>query len=165
MAEMAVTAEVQIDAEARDVFKWVIEPQNMVLWVKGAKNAGWTRRQEVDIPRPGDSWCMVYEFGGKDNEVVMEVDVCDSRTGEFEYHTIEGPYPIRSEYLCQSVGKTTLLRVNRTALSEGMFTSIMFALTGFISKPMMRKGLQAELEKLKPVVESQLAEDDNYRIG
>ena len=99
---------------------------------------------------------MLYEFAGKENEIVMEVDVCDPRDGSFEFHTVEGNYPIRGQYLCEPSGDGTLFRMTRTAFSDSTFTSIMFALTGFISKPMMRKQNLAELAKLKSVIEMQL---------
>ena len=86
----------------------------------------------------------------------MEVDTCDPRDGAFEFHTIEGNYPIRGEYLCQPSGNGTLFRMTRTAFSDSTFTSLMFTLTSFISKPMMRKQNLAELVKMKSVIELQI---------
>ncbi len=156
MAEISTTVEIQIDVPRDYVFEWVIEPGNMIYWVNGVRRADWIRRQEADIPRPQDTWEMLYEYGGKENEIVMEVDACDPRDGTFEFHTIEGNYPIRSEYLCQPSGNGTLFRMTRTAFSESAFTSLMFKLTGFISKPMMRKQNLAELVKMKSVIELQI---------
>ncbi len=135
----------------------------MVYWVNGVRRADWIRRQEADTARPQDTWDMLYEFGGKENEIVMEVDVCDPRDGSFEYHTIEGNYPIRSQYLCQPSGSGTLFRMTRTAYSDSTFTSIMFILTGFISKPMMRKQNLAEVAKMKSVIEMQLPTTNRRR--
>ena len=156
MAEISSTVEIQIDLPTRDVFEWVIEPSNMIYWANGVRRADWVRRQEAGIARPHDTWDLLYEFGGKENEIVMEVDVCDPREGAFEFHTIEGNYPIRAQYLCVESGNGTLFRMTRTAFSDSTLTSIMFILTGFISKPMMRKQNRAELEKLKSVVEIQV---------
>ena len=156
MAEISTTVEMQIDVPTEHVFRWVIEPANMVYWMNGVRRAAWIRRQEADIPRPHDTWEMLYEYGGKENDIVMEVDACDSRDGLFEFHTIEGNYPIQTEYLCQASGNGTLFRMTRTAFSDSTFTSIMFAVTGFISKPMMRKQNLAELEKMKSVIELQI---------
>ncbi len=144
-------------------FQWVIEPGNMVYWVNGVRRADWIRRQEADTARPQDTWDMLYEFAGKENEIVMEVDVCDPRDGSFEFHTIEGNYPIRSQYLCQPSGSGTLFRMTRTAYSDSTFTSIMFILTGFISKPMMRKQNLAEVAKMKSVIEMQLPTTNRRR--
>ena len=99
---------------------------------------------------------MLYEYSGRENEIVMEVDVCDPRDGAFEFHTIEGNYPIRTEYLCQPSSNGTLFRMTRTAFSDSTFTSVMFAITGIISKPMMRKQNLAELTKMKSVIEMQI---------
>ena len=156
MAEISTTVEIQLNVPSDYAFRWVIEPSNMVYWVNGVRRADWIRRQEREIPRPEDTWDMLYEFGGKENEIVMEVDVCDPRDGSFEYHTIEGNYPIRSQYLCQPSGNGTLFRMTRTAFSDSTFTAIMFAITGFISKPMMRKQNQNEIEKMKSVIEMQI---------
>ncbi len=156
MAEISTTVEIQLNVPSDYAFRWVIEPSNMVYWVNGVRRADWIRRQEREIPRPEDTWDMLYEFGGKENEIIMEVDVCDPRDGSFEYHTIEGNYPIRSQYLCQPSGNGTLFRMTRTAFSDSTFTSIMFVLTGFISKPMMRKQNQNEIEKMKSVIEMQI---------
>ena len=68
----------QIDVPTEHVFRWVIEPANMVYWMNGVRRAAWIRRQEADIPRPHDTWEMLYEYGGKENDIVMEVDACDS---------------------------------------------------------------------------------------
>ena len=156
MAEISTTLEIQIDVPPDYVFQWVIEPSNMIYWANGVRRAAWIRRQEADIPRPQDTWDMLYEFGGKENEIVMEVDTCDPRDGAFEFHTIEGNYPIRAEYLCQPSGNGTLFRMTRTAFSDSTFTSLMFTLTSFISKPMMRKQNLAELVKMKSVIELQI---------
>ena len=156
MAEISATVEIQLDVPKDRVFEWVIEPKNMIYWMNGVRRADWIRRQEADIPRPQDTWEMLYEYGGKENEIVMEIDTCDPRDGAFEFHTIEGNYPIRTEYMCQPSGNGTLFRMTRTAFSESMFTSLMFTLTGFISKPMMRKQNLNELAKMKSVIEVQI---------
>ena len=156
MAEISTTVEVHLDVLPDQAFLWIVEPGNMVYWMNGVRRADWIRRQEAEIPRPQDTWDMLYEYGGKENDIVMEVDVCDPRNGSFEFHTIEGNYPIRTQYLCQSSGNGTLFRMTRTAFSDSTFTSVMFALTGFISKPMMRKQNMGELTKMKSVIEMQL---------
>ena len=156
MAEISTTVQVQIHVTPELVFRWVTEPSNKVYWMNGVRSATWIRRQEIEMPRPEDTWGMLYEYGGKESEIIMEVDVCDPRDGAFEFHTIEGPYPIRTEYLCQPSGNGTLFRMTRTAFSDSTFTSIMFKVTGFISKPMMRKQNQKELDKMKSVIELQL---------
>jgi hypothetical protein len=156
MAEISSTVEVHLDIPSEDAFKWVIEADNLVYWMEGVRRSEWIRRQERPIPRPQDTWSMLYEYGGKENDIVMEVDVCDPRDGVFEFHTIEGNYPIRTQYRCQPSAAGTLFRMTRTAFSDSIFTSIMFVLTGFISKPMMRKQNQKELEKMKAVIEVQI---------
>ena len=50
----------------------------------------------------------------------------------------------------------SLFRMTRTAFSDSTFTSVMFAITGIISKPMMRKQNLAELTKMKSVIEMQI---------
>ncbi len=156
MAEISTTVEIYLDVSAEDAFLWVVEPGNMVYWMNGVRRADWIRRQEAAIPRPQDTWDMLYEYAGKENEIVMEVDVCDPRDGAFEFHTIEGNYPIRTEYLCQPSSNGSLFRMTRTAFSDSTFTSIMFAITGIFSKPMMRKQNLAELTKMKSVIEMQI---------
>ena len=156
MAEISTTVEIYLEVRAEDAFRWIVEPGNMVYWMNGVRRADWIRRQEAEIPRPQDTWDMLYEYSGRENEIVMEVDVCDPRDGAFEFHTIEGNYPIRTEYLCQPSSNGTLFRMTRTAFSDSTFTSVMFAITGIISKPMMRKQNLAELTKMKSVIEMQI---------
>ena len=156
MAEISTTVDIHLEVRPDHAFQWLIEPENLVYWMNGVRRADWIRRQEAGTARPQDTWDMLYEYAGKENEIVMEVDVCDPRDGSFEFHTIEGNYPIRTQYLCQPSGNGTLFRMTRTAYSDSTFTSIMFALTGFISKPMMRKQNLAELVKMKSVIEMQL---------
>ncbi len=156
MAEISTTVEIYLEVQPDHAFSWLIEPANLIYWMNGVRRADWLRRQEAGTARPHDTWDMLYEYAGKENEIVMEVDVCDPRDRSFEFHTIEGNYPIRSQYLCQPSGDGTLFRMTRTAYSDSAFTSIMFAITGFISKPMMRKQNQAELVKMKSVIEMQV---------
>ncbi len=156
MAEISTTVEIYLEVRAEDAFRWIVEPGNMVYWMNGVRRADWIRKQEAEIPRPQDTWDMLYEYSGRENEIVMEVDVCDPRDGAFEFHTIEGNYPIRTEYLCQPSSNGTLFRMTRTAFSDSTFTSVMFAITGIISKPMMRKQNLAELTKMKSVIEMQI---------
>ena len=156
MAEISTTVEIYLEVRAEDAFRWIVEPGNMVYWMNGVRRADWIRRQEAEIPRPQDTWDMLYEYSGRENEIVMEVDVCDPRDGAFEFHTIEGNYPIRTEYLCQPSSNGTLFRMTRTVFSDSTFTSVMFAITGIISKPMMRKQNLAELTKMKSVIEMQI---------
>ena len=156
MAEISSTVEIYLDVPIEQAFKWVIEPTNLVYWMNGVRRSEWIRRHEREIPRPQDTWGMLYEYAGRENYVVMEVDVCDPRDGSFMFRTIEGNYPIRSQYHCQPSDTGTLFRMTRIAYSDSVFTSIMFAITGFISKPMMRKQNQAELEKMKSVIEMQI---------
>ena len=105
MAEIGTTVQIQIDVSPDLVFRWVTEPSNKIYWMNGVRNAAWIRRQEVEMPRPHDTWGMIYEYGGKENEVIMEVDVCDPRDGAFEFHTIEGPYPIPRRVPLPTIGQ------------------------------------------------------------
>ena len=156
MAKIATTVQVHINAAPEVVFSWITDPSNLIYWMNGVRNAEWIRRQDAYLPRPRDSWAMLYEFDGKENEVIMEVDVCDPRDGAFEFHTIQGPYPINTEFMCRPSPKGTLVHMTRTAFSDSLLSAIMFILTGLISKPMMKKQIQLELEKMKSVAEDQL---------
>ena len=156
MAEISTTVEIHLAVRVDDAFRWIVEPGNLVYWMNGVRRAEWLRRQEAEIPRPGDAWEMTYEYSGKENEIIMEVDVCDIRDGCFEFQTIEGNYPINTQYECQRSGDGTLFQMTRTAYSDSTFTAIMFHLTRLISKPMMRKQNQSELIRLKSVIEMQL---------
>ncbi len=156
MAKISTTVQVHINVAPEIVFEWVTEPSNQIYWVNGVRSTEWLRRQEASHPRPRDSWAVLYEYGGKESEIIMEVDVCDPRDGAFEFHTIEGPYPISTEFLCRPSPKGTLFQMTRTAFSDSALSTIMFILTGLVSKPMMKRQNQLELEKMKSVAESQL---------
>ena len=83
----------------------------------------------------------------------MEVDVCDPRTRTFEFHTIEGPFPIRVVYQCEPSGDGTLFRMNLTGLSDGAITAFMFKALPLLIKPMMRRQYEGELATLKSKIE------------
>ena len=154
MAEITSSVEVTIDRSAEDVFRWVSDPMNEPQWVSGVRSANWIRRQESRATRPEDRWEILYEYGGKENIIVMEVDVCDPREMEFMFHTAEGKYPVRKLYACHRSGNQTLFRMTLTGLSDGPPTAFMFKFMGFIIKPMMRKQNRQEVEKVKVILES-----------
>lgn len=154
MADMTASVEVLIERPAEEVFKWVSEPANRFQWWSGVKSSDWIRKQESGSVRPEDRWEDLYEYGGKENLILMEVDTCDLREMVFEFHTVEGKYPIRCRYSCYPSDDHTLFRMTRTAIADSAFTSFMFKVTGFMSKPMMRKQCRREAEKLKVILEA-----------
>ncbi len=154
MAEITASAEVQIEHPADEVFRWVSDPINQANWVSGVRSAEWVRRHERGGTRPDDRWEMIYDYGGKENLIVMEVDEFDSRQMVFQFHTADGKYPIRTRYDCQKSGSATLFRMTLTALSDSLVTALMFRFLSFALRPMMRRQYQKDIEKVKTILES-----------
>ncbi len=154
MAEITTSVEIIIERSPEYVFEWISDPMNEPQWVSGVKRISWIRKQESESARPEDRWECLYEYGGRENIIVMEVDVSDRREMEFSFHTVEGKYPIRKLYACHRSGNQTLFRMTLTGFSDSLPTAFMFKFMGFMIKPMMRRQYRKEIEKVKVILES-----------
>lgn len=154
MAEITTSVEVSIERSPDDVFNWVIDPDNRRLWMNGVKSSEWIRRYDSDVIRVDDRWQDVYEYAGKENLIVMEVDECDPRERVFRFHTAEGKYPIRVRYSLQDLEGSTLFRMTLTGLSDSAVTAFMFKFLGFALKPMMRRQYRKEIDEIRVILES-----------
>lgn len=154
MAELTVAVETTIDRSPDETFAWFADAANLNRWFGGVDESGWVRRQEEGMPRPEDTFFTIRTYAGRTQESVHEVDVCDRRERIFESHMVEGSMPIRLRIHCHESGAGTLCRMVLTAMSDSALTATMFVLTGWLSKPMMRRQYRNELEKARLILET-----------
>ena len=154
MAEMTVSVETKIDRSPDDSFTWLSDANNLNRWFGGVEQSGWLRKQEEGLPRPEDRFFTMRTYRGKEHTVVHEVDTCDMREYAFEYHTVEGQMPIRARIQCLPSGDGTLCRMTLTAYSDSAVTALAFRLTGWLSRPMMRKQYANELDRARLILET-----------
>ena len=154
MAELTVSVETQIDRLPDESFAWFSEANNLSRWFGGVEEAGWLRKQEEGLPRPEDRFFTRRTYRGTQHEVIHEVDTCDGRERVFEFRTVEGQMPIRTRISCLPSADGTLCRMVLTALSDSAMTGIAFRLTGWLSRPMMRRQYANELERARLILET-----------
>ena len=154
MAELTVSVETYIDRPPGEALAWFANAHNLSRWFGGVEESGWVRKQEEGLPRPEDRFFTTRTYRGNEHNVVHEVDTCDRRELVFEFHTVEGQMPIRTRIVCQPSGDGTLCRMVLTALSDSAVTAIAFRLTGWLSRPMMRKQYANELDRARLILET-----------
>ena len=154
MAQLTVSVETTIDRPPDEAFAWFADANNMRRWFGGVEESGWVRKQEEGLPRPDDRFFTNRTYRGKEHHVVHEVDTCDGRERVYEFHAIEGQMPIRTRIQCLPSTEGTLCRMVLTALSDSFVTGLAFRLTGWMSRPMMRKQYASELERARIILET-----------
>lgn len=144
MANIRVTVEVESEGAPDQVFAYISDPSNMPDWVNGVESASWSEGSDL---QPGGKFNLDYKYRGKTSKIVMEITGSDPGR-KFEYHTIEGKYPIEVTVELMPSGTGTKIAYTQNALSDSRVTSLAFIVTGWLARPMMRKSLRKDLEKM-----------------
>ena len=154
MANIVASGSGTINKPAMTVWDFLVDPATLHFWVKDVKKPGiWIDGGTPEVV--GSKYRIDYEYGRKTNEIIFEVT--SSEPGKkFGVNTVEGPYPITADYdlVESSDGKSTDVSFTMNARSDSKFTAVMFAITGWIAKPMMRRRLGKELVDLGHALES-----------
>ena len=154
MANIVASGSGTINKPAMTVWDFLVDPATLHLWVKDVKKPGiWIDGGTPEVV--GSKYRIDYEYGRKTNEIIFEVT--SSEPGKkFGVNTVEGPYPITADYdlVESSDGKSTDVSFTMNARSDSKFTAVMFAITGWIAKPMMRRRLGKEFVDLGHALES-----------
>ncbi len=154
MANIVASGSGTINKPAQRVWEFLVDPATLHLWVKDVSRPGsWIDGGTPEVV--GSKYRIDYEYGRNTNEIIFEVT--SSEPGKtFGVNTIEGPYPITADYdLVESAdGRSTDVSFTMNARSDSVFIAFMFAITGWIAKPMMRRRLNKELVDLEQALES-----------
>ena len=154
MANIIASGSGKIDKSARIVWDFMVDAATLHLWVKDVNKPGsWIDGGSPEVV--GSKYRIDYEYGRKTNEIIFEV-TSSERGKTFGVNTVQGLYPITADYdLVESAdGRSTVISYTMVARSDSRFTAVMFAITGWIAKPMMRRRMNKELQELKSALES-----------
>ena len=154
MANIVASGSGTINKPAQRIWDFMVDPATLHLWVKDVNKPGsWIDGGTPEVV--GSKYRIDYEYGRNTNEIVFEVT--SSEPGrKFGVNTVEGPYPITADYeLVESAnGRSTDVSFTMDARSDSKFTAVMFAVTGWVAKPMMRRRLNKELVDLERALET-----------
>ncbi len=149
MTSLQADQSIEIAAAPEAVFAVITDPARMPEWINGVQSAEW---EEGSGAQAGGKFDMRYKYGRKTSDIKMEV-IAVSTDSSFQYKTIEGPYPIVAHFTLRPSGDGTTMTYNQTAYSDSFMAALGINLTRWIAKPMVRRMLRKDLEKLRAIVE------------
>ncbi len=150
MATIETSVSKEITVPPLTVFAVVSDPSRMSEWINGVQSAGW---EEGASLRVGARFDMKNKYGRKVHDIKMEITASEAGS-LLEYRTVEGPYPIQGRFVLRPSGDGTALTYNQTAYSDSRLAAIGFYVTGWLAKPMMRRMLRKDLEKLATILQA-----------
>ena len=142
-----VTAEVHVNRPREQVAAYMSDPANDPEWIGGLREA----RLLGDGPiGQGSRVARVASFMGRKVEYVNEITRLEPGR-VLDMHSVKAPFPMHITYTFEDRDGGTLVR-NRVRGGGGLFSlgSPLFA-------PMVRLGVQKDLERLREVLESRPA--------
>jgi uncharacterized protein YndB with AHSA1/START domain len=150
---MKFTTSIEIARPVEEVFEYVSDATNGSAWDSAVMKV--TKLSEGS-ERKGSTYRMVRKLPGGEAENVLEV-VEFVPNHEFTIKTISGPTPLQYRYLFDTTTDGTRVTQECQSLSDhlgrdvGGLASI---LPDSILEPFVRRGVQANLETLKGILES-----------
>ena len=140
-----VTAEVAIRRPLDEVAAYMIDPAHDPTWIGGV------REVRMETPPPlavGSRVARVAYFLRRRVEYVNEVTELDPRR-VLDMLSVKAPFPMRVTYSFASAEGATVVR-NRVRGAPGGF----FAVFGPLLRPMVKRSVQKDLERLREVLEA-----------
>ncbi len=148
MATIEASVSSYVSATPDEVFAVLTDPPRMAEWMNGVEEAAWEPGSEL---RRGGQFGMKYKYRNKVSDIKMElIDV--KPNSELRFKTISGPYPIEAHYVLEPSETGTNITYNQTAFSDSAMAALGFYLTSWLAKPMIRKVLRKDLEKLAAII-------------
>jgi uncharacterized membrane protein len=140
-----VTAESTISRRREDVAAFAMEAENDTRWIGGISSA---RRLTEGPTAVGTRVERVAHFLGRRVEYVMEV--VDLVPGErIVMRSIKSPFPMRVTYSFEDADAATVARVRVEGGPEGFYR-----IAGGLMAPAVRKNIQADVKRLKKLMEA-----------
>lgn len=149
MPSIDASASTTISSPPEAVFLMLTNPARMAEWMNGVQSAEW---EEGSGPRTGGKFDMKYKYSRKIHDIKMEITAIQPGS-LLEYKTIEGPYPIQARFTLRPAGDGTAITYGQTAYSDSFLAALGFVVTSWIAKPMVRRVLRKDLEKLSAIVQ------------
>lgn len=148
MPKIETSVNVTVSGSPETVFAVLSDPTRMSEWMNGVESAEW---EEGSDSRAGNRFKMKYKYNRKVHDITMEIIAVEPGS-LLEFKTIEGPFPIQARYTLRPAADRTVLTYHQTAYSDSMLAAVGFVLTSWLAKPMVRRVLRKDLEKLSEAV-------------
>jgi uncharacterized membrane protein len=151
-----VEESILIHRPPQDVFAYLAVRSNDALWMASVIESAWLDAETADRAEPisiGRRGRMVLKVPGRRAAFIDEVTEYEPGR-RIAHRTVEGPIPLRTACLCDPVGdggcRTTVI---------GEVNPVPGGILGRLAAPLLtriiRRGFQADLTRLKTVIESE----------
>ena len=147
---MRAGTSIVVERPIEDVWSFVANIENMDRWVVGVSEPRMSNGRDMGV---GATYTSKYAHAGKTHTIDYEVTGYEPPR-HFATQSTEGPFPFQGELDLERAGQGTKVTNTIDAGSDGLFTTITFALLGPLVRIMMRRQLHKELVALKTTLEA-----------
>jgi uncharacterized membrane protein len=144
MGAIDVTATTRIDAARDQVASYVVDNRNDPAWIGGISESKLLGDPPIGV---GSHVRRVASFMGRRIEYVNEVTRLVPGS-VLEMHSVKSPFPMRITYAFEDVAGTT-----QTSVRVQGDPSALYRLAGPLLSRQVKKNVQADLERLKDILE------------
>ena len=148
MSAIDVTATTTIDAPRDEVASYVVDNRNDPAWIGGISESELLGDPPIGV---GSRVRRVASFMGKRIEYVNEVTRLDPGS-VLEMRSVKSPFPMHITYAFEDVAGRT-----QTSVRVQGDPSALYRLAGPLLSRQVKKNVQADLERLKDILEDRRA--------
>lgn len=143
-----VVTEIEIARPREEVAAFASDPDNATAWYKNIKAAEWETEPPVSV---GSRFRFEAKFLGRTLVYTYEVRELEPRR-RFVMSTAQGPFPMETTYTWEDAGDGATRMALRNRGNPSGFSSV----TAPLMASAMRKANQADLRRLKTLLESEI---------
>jgi carbon monoxide dehydrogenase subunit G len=142
---MDASASIVIDRPIHEVFRGLSDVPRLDQWMEGVSNPQVPGGEPLNL---GGTFTTEYTTGRRTAHVVYQVTVLDP-PHRFAFKAIEGPFAFKGHLECIGLGGSTQVHYLVDVGSDGLFTTVLFALMGPLLRSIMARRLHRDLERLR----------------
>jgi hypothetical protein len=139
-----VVTEIQIFRPREEVSAYAADPSNATAWYKNIKTVQWETSPPAAV---GSRIRLQAQFLGRTLDYTYEIQELEPGR-RFVMATAQGPFPMETTYTWEDIAEGTSMRLRNRGESSGFA-----AVTGPVMAAAMRRANQADLRRLKTVLE------------
>ncbi len=140
-----VLATVRIEAAPGAVAAVEFDPARDPEWIGGADRVEWLTTPPLVV---GSRVRRIGRFLGRPIEWVMEVQAVEDER-HVAMHALKSPFPMDVDYVLEPIAGAEATRARIRIRGSGR----MYGLPAWLMAPMVRRSVQADLRRLKEIVE------------